>query len=143
MKIIEKIVAYGHNNISCTHGTTIELTKDKHLSRKGNCILGINASKSCYDLNTNLKQAIFNGNKLKVTLKVDNFIDNFDGYGSKQLSLSNKNDIVFRKSNFICDRTILINCTKSSNELNRDMIKLLNNPEKKIKITFILNDTDG
>ena len=35
--------AYGHKNILATHKTTIEFTKDKELSLKGNCIVGVRA----------------------------------------------------------------------------------------------------
>ena len=142
MKTIEQITAYGHENILCTHGTTIEITKDNHLSIKGNCILGINASKACFDLNNELKAIISKGKKIKVTLKVENITETFYGFGSEKLLLLDKKDIVFRKSSFICDRTILINCTKSSSDLSRDIIKLLNNPVKKITITFQLNEAD-
>ena len=60
MTILDEISAFGHENILCTHKTTIELTKDEFVSKKGNCILGIKASKSCSDLNTELKNQIFN-----------------------------------------------------------------------------------
>ena len=142
MTILDQIYAYGHKNILCTHKTTIEITKDHDLTSRGNCILGINASKACYDLNKSLKSIIKSGNKVKVTLKVANLTDTFHGYGNKKLTLIDRNDIVFRKSNFICGRTILIRCTKSSNDLNRELINNLNDHEKKITIIFELTDSD-
>lgn len=143
MTILDKIYAFGHKNILSTHKTTIELTKDKSLTKKGNCIIGVNAKKACFDLNSNLKQQIKDGKKVKVTLKVDNLQDSFYGFGNKELKLLDKNDIVFRKSNYICNRTILINCTKSSNEINPELIEKLKTPGKKISIIFELNELNG
>lgn len=138
--ILDKIYAYGHENILSTHPTTIEITKDKNITEKGNCIIGINATKACFDLNPDLKRFIKSGKKLKIILKVDNLKDSFYGFGNETLNLLDENDMVFRKSNFICDRTVLIRCTKSSSELNRTLIEKLKIPGKKFIMIFKLND---
>jgi hypothetical protein len=143
MTILDKIYAFGHENISSTHKTTIELTKAKSITKKGNCIMGINATKACFDLNPTLKEKIKNGEMIKVIIKMDNLQDSFHGFGNNKLKLSDKEDIVFRKSNYTCNRTILINCTKSSNELNRELIEKLKTPEKKISIIFEINETNA
>ncbi|MFX1303309.1 MAG: DUF371 domain-containing protein [Promethearchaeota archaeon] len=135
--------AYGHENIFGIHSTTIEVTKDKNLTKKGNCIIGVNATKACFDLSPKLKKNIKNGNKIKITLKIDDLQDSFYGFGSKELKLLDKDDIVFRKSNYICDRTILINCTKTSSELSRELIEKLKNPRNKLSIIFELNEING
>ena len=70
MVILDTIYAFGHENLLCTHNTTIELTKDNHLTKKGDCILGIRASKACTDLNEKLKKLINQGKKIKVTIEV-------------------------------------------------------------------------
>jgi len=90
-----------------------------------------------------LKKIIKNENKIKITLIVENLQDCFFGYGNKGLKLSDKNDIVFRTSNFICNRTVLINCTKSSLDLKRDLIKKLRTPGKKLSIIFEINELNG
>ncbi|MHA1990677.1 MAG: DUF371 domain-containing protein [Candidatus Hodarchaeales archaeon] len=136
MTIIEKIYAWGHTNIFCTHGTTIELTKEASLTKKGDCVLAVKSSKSCFDLTPDLKNLIKKGKKFIVKLKVDEVQDYFYGFGNKELKLLDKYDIVFRKSDFICDRTILINCSKSSKELSRKLIDKLKHPEIKLSITF-------
>ncbi len=143
MTVLDKIYAYGHENILCSHKTTIEITKDKDLTKKGNCIIGINASKACIDLNHKLKEIIINEDKIKVTLKVGNLKDSFYGFGHKALRLLDKKDLVLRKSNYICDRTVLINCTKSSNDLKRELIEALKQPGKKISIILEINDVNG
>ena len=142
MTILEEIDIYGHENILCTHNTTIEITKDIHLTKKGNCILGIRASKACHDLNPSLKKKLQKRNKMKISIHVDDLTDSFYGYGNSGLKLSSEKDMVFRKSNFICERTVLIDCTKSSSELNRDLVKKLSTPGKRYAITFEMGDSD-
>ncbi len=140
MTILEKISAYGHENILCTHKTTIELTKENSITKRGNCILGIKATKSCIDLNPILKKHIKNEKKIKVSIRVENLTDSFYGFGNKYLTLLDKKDLVFRKSDYICDRTVLINCTKSSNDVSRKLINKLKNPSIKFSVIFEIND---
>ena len=140
MSTLEKIYAYGHKNILCTHSSTIEFTKEKSLSKRGNCILGVNASKACINLSPELKKNIINEKRFKITLSVDNLTEIFYGLGNKQLRLLDEMDMVFRKSNFICDRTVLINCTKSAIEIDRNLIEKLKIPGKKIQIFFEVNE---
>lgn len=142
MTILEEIDVYGHENILCTHNTTIEITKDTHLTKRGNCILGINASKACYDFNPEFKKKLQQNKQVKISIKIDDLIDSFYGFGSSDLLLSNKKDMVFRKSNFICERTVLINCTKSSTELNRELVKKLSMPGKRFSITFEMDESN-
>jgi hypothetical protein len=140
LTIVERIHAHGHENILCTHNSTIEITKDKRLTKKGDCIIAVNATKACKDLTLETKNQIKSGKKFKVMLKVEDKQDYFYGFGNKKLLLLDKNDMVFRKSNFICDRTVLINCSKSSIELNRNLTRTLRNPKTKLLIIFEVDE---
>ncbi len=143
MKILDKIYAYGHQNVLGTHKTTIEITKNPNLTVKGDCIVAVNATKACNDLNLDLKDIIKNGGKFIITFEVDDVKDSFEGLGNIRLSLLDKEDMVFRKSDFICDRTVLINCTKAAKDLNRDLIERLSIPGKKLSITFQVTEING
>ena len=140
LTIIERIHAWGHENISSTHRSTIEITKEISLTKRGDCIIGVNASKACKDLVKDLKTQIKKGTKFKVILKTDDVEDYFYGYGNQKLRLLDKNDMVFRKSDFICDRTILINCSKSSIELNKELTRSLRNPDTKLLIFIEIDE---
>jgi len=94
MNEIEKIFAYSHQNISCTHGTTIEITKDSDLTVRGTCVLGLKASKASADLNENLRTLLLKGKMIEVVISLDDLVDRFYGYGNKNLSLLNEKDIV-------------------------------------------------
>ncbi|MHA1805916.1 MAG: DUF371 domain-containing protein [Promethearchaeota archaeon] len=138
--MLEKISVQGHKNILCTHPTTIEITKANYVTRKGTCILGIKASKACSDLNERLKREIWKGKKFKIIIQFEDLSDSFHGYGSPHLPLTNERDMVFRKSDYICDRTVLIRCDKASMELNRDLLKKITTSNKPFYLIFELAD---
>lgn len=119
----------GHENIRSTHQKTIEITKESHLTPQGDCIVGVNATSSCADLPQNLKQKMKNPNS-KITFSISVGDEEFviTGRGHPDLILTHQDDIVIRKSNFICPRTLAIKCDKASDLVPRSMISLLQNP---------------
>ena len=62
---------YGHENITCKHKTTLEFTKDKDLSLKGDCIVGVKADFSLKGVKEFIK--ILNNNK-KITITMEKTI---------------------------------------------------------------------
>jgi len=138
-QLIEQITAHGHENILATHPTTLMITRDQKLTKKGDCIIAINANKAVADLNIEFKQKLQNPNtKINITIKADNIIEQITAHGSTELNLNNTKDIVIRKSNFISDRTLAINANKAANNLQPELIKKLTNPNQQIKITLTL-----
>jgi hypothetical protein len=135
--ILEEIFAYGHENISCIHSSTIELTKDPNVTKRGTCILGIKATKACRDLKEVTKNKIREGKKFTILIKVDNETEMFYGYGHTNLKLLNSNEMVFRKSDFICDRTVLIRCSKASNDLSKSLIDQIKDSNKRFLIQIL------
>ena len=138
--ILEQIYSYGHENISCSHKSTIEITKDLYITEKGTCILGIKATKACFDLNNKIKKKIKEGKKLYITIRVDDLYDTFYGYGHPNLTLLNDHEMVFRKSDYICDRTVLIRCSKASNDLKKELVEKIQDSKKRFLITFTENE---
>jgi hypothetical protein len=95
--------------VQSVHARTIEITKDKDLTLKGDCIVGINANKACKDLNAEIKKRIKKKDSLmEIELIVEPYNFTIKGSGNDRLLLSNEDDIVLRKSKFICDRTLSI-----------------------------------
>jgi uncharacterized protein len=129
--LIEEIQFYGHKNIRSLHARTIEVTKDPHLTLRGDCIIGVNANKSCSDLASEMKNKIkSNHSFIEIELIVEPFKFKFHGFGNENLLLTHDHDIVFRKSNFVCNRTLCVNCNLSAIHLPRKMIDLLRDPLK-------------
>ncbi|KAG2473767.1 MAG: hypothetical protein NPMRTHETA2_810010 [Nitrosopumilales archaeon] len=122
----------GHQNISSLHEKTIEFTKESHLTPKGDCILGVNASCGCKDIPIEMKKILKNSNTVvRFSIKVNDYSIKIVGKGHNNLLLDDPNDIVLRKSEFICPRTLAISCDKSSVSIPRDMVQLLNDPNTK------------
>lgn len=130
--ILEEVIFRGHPNVQSLHARTIEITKDKDLTLNGDCIIGINANKACKDLNPEIKKRIRkNDSVIEIGLIVEPYSFIIKGFGDNRLLLTNEDDIVLRKSKFICDRTLSINCNFSSLEIPREIINSLRDPLKK------------
>jgi hypothetical protein len=120
----------GHENIRSNHQRTLEITKESHLTPRGDCIIGVNAKSSCADLPEELKNKLKNpDSKVNFSIKVGDEEFVMGGKGHPDLILSHTDDIVIRKSDFICPRTLAINCDKASDLLPRSMVKLLQDPK--------------
>jgi len=118
----------GHNNILSLHKKTVEITKDSHLTVNGDCIIGVNANLACIDLPEKFKKKVQNSNSdIIFTIRVEPYSFTIHGKGSEKLTLKHKNDIVLRKSAFVCSRTLAINCDMASDDIPRKMIKKLQN----------------
>jgi len=128
----DEVSFYGHINIQSLHPRTIEITKDAKLSSRGDCIVGVRANKSCSDLNHTLRQALKNdGSLVKIEIIVGNSSFKISGRGDKELLLFSRDDIVIRKSNFVCPRTMSIGCDKASCDIPRETILSLKDPATK------------
>lgn len=126
MAPIEKLKAQGHENISVKHPTTFEITKDDYLTKRGDCIIGIKADKSMRDFSEDFKKKLRKKEtKLEIILKCDKIKEKVIAYGHPSLTLSHPHDVVVRKSNFICSRTLAIRADKSARELDRKLIEKL------------------
>ncbi|MEO2117624.1 MAG: DUF371 domain-containing protein [Methanocaldococcus sp.] len=119
------IKAKGHKNVSATHKTTLEITKENYLTPTGHCIIGIGADKSMIDFSEDFKEKLRNAKKIIVEIEVEDLKEVIVGEGHKDLILNHPTDIVIRKSNYICPRTLMINANKSAKDINREMVKKL------------------
>jgi uncharacterized protein len=129
--LTEEIQFCGHKNIRSLHSRTIEITKDPNLTLNGDCIIGVSATKSCSDLTSAVKNKIRrNQSIVEIDLIVEPFSIKIHGIGNDNLLLTHLHDIVLRKSNFICDRTLCLSCNVSAIQIPRKMIDLLKDPSK-------------
>ena len=133
----EVIFGYGHKNIQATHKTTVEFTKDLHLTKKGDCIITVAADKALADLTAEFKEKLRKPHaKLTITIETDGIIEQVHAEGSPQLILTHPTDIVVRKSDYICSRTLAVNADKAACDLSRALVEKLKKPEQKVKITL-------
>ena len=136
----ESVLAYGHENIQATHPSTLMFTKERHLSKTGDCIIAVAADKAAADLSRELREKLKKPNaKLTITIEADGLTQQINAFGSPKLILTDQTDMVIRKSAYISDRTLAIHADKSSSDLPREFVEKLKNPEQKIKITLIVH----
>jgi hypothetical protein len=129
----------GHENIRSNHQMTIEITKESHLTPQGDCIVGVNATSSCADLPEDLKNKLKDPNiMVTFSISVEDHEFLIKGMGHPDLILTHSDDIVIRKSNFICPRTLAVKCDKASDLLPREMVSLLQNPKTIGTFTIIV-----
>jgi len=138
LRVVEFIEAKGHEKIKATHKTTFEITKEKFLTERGDCIIAINASKSVFDLSNEFKNLARHRNTvIKVLIEANGLKELAIGYGNEALSFTNSTSIVARKSDYVCPRTLMIKSNKAAKDFSRKFIKLLRNPNQTINITII------
>lgn len=126
--MIFKILARGHENVSSKHKSTFEITKDSDLTPSGDCIVGVDMDKTMLDFPQEFKEKIADSNtKILVELKTENGCDEIVGYGHEDLTLTHPTDIVVRKSDFTCSRTLMIKADKAARDLDSDLICDLKN----------------
>ena len=137
--IREVIFGYGHENIRATHETTLEFTKDRHVSKKGDCIIAVAADKVLADLSREFKENLRKPNaKLTILIEAGGIAEQVQAYGSQQLVLFHPTEAVMRKSDYICGRTLAVRADKAANDLSRALVEKLKNPKQKVKITLMV-----
>jgi len=133
----ETITAYGHENIQATHKTTLEITKDKHLTKNGDCIIAVAANKSLADLSPKFKEKLRRKNAiLTIRIEAEGVVEEIKASGSSHLILTHPTEIVVRKSDYISNRTLAIRADKTSYDLSKRLVDKLKNPNQKVKITL-------
>ena len=126
----DDVTFYGHPNIRSLHAKTIEITKDEHLTPRGDCIIGVKANKACSDLDGALKHRLKSTSAVvRIEVMVGNESVLISGMGDHRLSMLNSHDIVIRRTNFACPRTMSVLCDKASSEVPRKMVKILQDPD--------------
>jgi hypothetical protein len=139
METTEIILAYGHENVLATHKTTLAITKNSQLSKRGDCIIAVSANKAVEDLSRKFKQALHRDTaKITILIEADEIAETVNASGNPQLILTHPADIVVRKSSYICNRTLAIQADKAACDLSRKLIERLRDPNQKVKITLTL-----
>jgi len=128
----DEVTFYGHPNVQSLHGKTIEITKDEHLTLSGDCIIGVRASKACADLDETLRRKLRSNNsvvKIEIVVGSESFVIN--GKGDERFTLQNPHDIVIRKTNFVCPRTMSVKCDRASSDMPRGIVRMLQDKDAK------------
>ena len=113
------------------------MTVDAHLTSTGNCIIGIAADKGCAGLSSEFKYVLAHDDaRLLTRLRCGDAEVEIHSQGSSQFTLNHPSDMVWRRSSFVCGRTIGIHSDKVAATLPDELIKNLI-AEKKMVVTLI------
>ena len=129
--------ARGHKNVQSTHKTTFEVTKEAYLTKKGDCIVAVEATKAAMDLPREFKKsAKKEGAQITVTIEAGEMKETVKAKGSPQLQFSHPTDLVVRKSSYVCGRTLAIGADKASIDFSRRLVEKLKDPKQEVKVTL-------
>jgi hypothetical protein len=107
MEVQEIIHCRGHPLVIGNHPTTFEVTREDHLTKNGNCIIGISADKGCAGLSAAFKRVLANEDAILTTrLSCGDITVEVKSHGSSRFTLDHQTDMVWRRSSFVCGRTI-------------------------------------
>ncbi|AQL41916.1 hypothetical protein BV210_03940 [Halorientalis sp. IM1011] len=122
----EVIRARGHENVSAEHASTFEVTSDDYLTPAGDCILGIEANRVPADFDPDFVAACQSADAtITVTLEASGHTETVTGRGHPDLSFENERSAVGRTSDYVDDRTILVDADAAAGDLGRDLVAAL------------------
>ena len=133
------IRARGHENVTARHKTTLEFTKEEHLTPRGDCIIAVGADRGLQEFSKEFKNLLKDDDAvLEIRIECGGISETVRARGHSHLTLTHPTDMVVRKSDFICDRTLAIGADKASIDLDRGLIeKLKRGSEVIIKLKAI------
>lgn len=131
-------VLKGHPNVTSKHRTTMEFTKDPEIGIRADCIVGVGSHVGIKDLPKEMLDAIKDhSTSITIKLQTENAQDEINGFGHEELTLDHPTDMVTRKSEFKCGRTIMIRADKAACDLKKELIKDLAD-SKPLKVTIVV-----
>ena len=135
MKHTFQFKAYGHPNIRSSHKTTLMTTTETHLTPRGDCIIAVGADLGLAQLPKEIKEAARDPEtKITFTLKVENHLFTAKGRGHPNLSYTDPVDMVARKSNYTCGRTLMIGADKAAVDIQEAIIDAIQDPNADIMV---------
>jgi len=131
MKARDTVRARGDPLVRATHPTTFEVTKDMRLTGAGDCIIGVAADKGAADLDPDLRALLRDDRAVLTTrLEAGGKTVIVRSRGSSAFSLDHPTDLVWRRSDFISDRTVGIRSDRVAATLPREFVAALQRGEE-------------
>jgi len=133
----ETMTAKGHRNITARHKSTLEITRDPALSKTGDCVIAVGSDKGFPDFTAAFIERIRqDGTRMKLSLRVGDLEETVIGIGSSRLILTHPKDIVVRKGNYVCERTLMICANKAAADISRELVSKLLDPSIRVSIAI-------
>jgi len=136
-RAVEIVRARGHPNVRATHPTTFEITRETHLTPRGDCIIAVGADKGARDLSEIFKRAAREpGARITITIDVPSrgLKAVVHARGHPGLTFEHPMDLVVRKSSFVCGRTVAVRADKAARDLPRELVEALRDPSVEVLV---------
>jgi hypothetical protein len=112
--------------VTALHPTTFEITTEDRLTPRGDCIIGIGAGKGIPGLSAHFRSLLARDEAELVTLLSCGGIEvSIRSSGSGAMTFDHPSDLVWRKSSYVCGRTVGIRSDTAACNLPREMIDRL------------------
>jgi hypothetical protein len=126
MEATEVIRCHGHPLISASHPTTFEVTAEETLTENGHCIIGTASDRGAAGLPQRFRDVLCHDDaELETTLVCGGVGVVVHARGSTAMTLDHPTDFVWRKSRFVCGRTIGICSDHVAATLPGELVALL------------------
>lgn len=120
------VTASGHEHVTATHASTWEVTTDDYLTPAGDCILAIEADFAPDEVPRDFVDACRDpGAEITARFEAAGHVDVVTGEGHPDLEYTNERGFVGRTSEYVDDRTVMVNADKSATDLDRDLVDAL------------------
>ncbi len=126
----EVVHARGHDNVTATHESTLEVTTDDWLTPAGDCILAVEADRAPADFDAVFTDACQDSAAtITATLWVSGGGADHEttvrGRGHPDLTFDSDRSAVCRTSDYVDDRTVMVGADRAAADLDRVLVDAL------------------
>ncbi|WP_136588598.1 DUF371 domain-containing protein [Salinigranum halophilum] len=122
----EVIHARGHDNVRAEHASTFEVTTDDWLTPAGDCILAVEADRTPADFDPAFVEACRSADaRITCEVRVGDHVQTVEGRGHPDLTFENDRSAVARTSDYVDDRTVLVDADHAAAGFDREMVDAL------------------
>ena len=122
----EVIHARGHEHVAAEHASTFEVTTDDYLTSAGDCILAIEADRAPADFDPEFVEACRDPDaSITFEIEAGGHRDAVTGRGDPAIEFTNERSAVGRTSEYVDDRTILLEAEVAASGFDRDLVEAL------------------
>jgi hypothetical protein len=122
----EVVTATGHENVTATHSSTLEVTSDEFLTPAGDCILGIEADRVPRDFDEAFVAACQSAAAtITATIDVAGHTVTIEGSGHPDLVFESDRSHVLRTSSYVDERTVMVGADSAAGDVDRGLISAL------------------
>jgi len=121
--ISEIVRACGQPNVTATHRSTFELTRDPDIGPAADCIIAVSADRAAASLSQRFRTAAARDDaRIVAIIRCGGHSDTVTGRGSAQMTFTDEHSLVFRVSSYVCGRTVMIDADKAAKGLDRRLV---------------------